>query len=141
MQTVLVVDDDEISRRAICTALARRYRVLEAQSGAEAERLSELHKHALHLLVADVLMPVAYGTEVARTIGRLCPELPVLFVSGSPMELLVREHILVPEEFEGRAVLFLQKPFRVQALYTKVEETLQLAQYRSLRGAAQKQMQ
>ncbi len=127
MHTVLVVDDDEISRRTISTALAKHYNVLSAASGAEAVRLCEESREPIALLVADVLMPSEYGTEVARKLVLRCPELPVLFVSGSPLDVLVHDNILVPAEFADRVALFLQKPFRVDALFSKVREALDSA--------------
>lgn len=82
-QTVLLVDDDELSRsvtRRMITFLG--YNVLEAHHGAEALRLMESAPQPIEAIVTDVYMPGLRGSELAAIARATRPDLRVLFMSG-----------------------------------------------------------
>jgi len=117
--TVLVVEDDVMVRRLTVKALAREgYRVLELDSGSEA--LARIHElvGSLDLLVTDVVMPGASGTEVARQFRLRSPRLPVLFMSGYANEILAREGV------QGQSTSFIGKPFTAAAFRAAVRSAL-----------------
>jgi DNA-binding NtrC family response regulator len=116
---VLVVEDDVMVRRLAVKALSREgYRVLELDSGSEA--LAKMHElvGSLDLLVTDVVMPGASGTEVARRFRLLSPGLPVLFMSGYANEILAREGV------QGQSTSFIGKPFTAAAFRAAVRSAL-----------------
>lgn len=79
-QTILVVDDDPRIRRFVRTELeSEGYRVLTADSGAQAPDI--LESEAVHLVVLDVLMPELDGFE---TLGRIrqVSAVPVILLSA-----------------------------------------------------------
>lgn len=79
--SILLVDDDDIVRdvtRAILEASG--YEVTEAPDGARA--LALLEDNDFDLVLADLVMPVMPGPELARRLRPLRPDLPVLFMSG-----------------------------------------------------------
>lgn len=87
---VLVADDNDRARRAVCTWLTREDRfhvVAEAANGAEAVRLTRLHHPDLVLM--DLRMPGMDGLEATRCIKRDRPEITVvlLSVSDDPADL------------------------------------------------------
>ena len=60
---VLVVDDDELAAKAVSRVIERQgYTVLSAYSGRQGIEL--LGKHAVDVLVLDVMMPQMTGLEV-----------------------------------------------------------------------------
>jgi two-component system cell cycle sensor histidine kinase/response regulator CckA len=79
--SILLVDDDDIVRdvtRAILEASG--YDVTEAPDGARA--LALVQEQDFDLVLADLVMPVVPGPELARRLRPLRPDLPILFMSG-----------------------------------------------------------
>jgi two-component system cell cycle sensor histidine kinase/response regulator CckA len=70
------------------------------------------------LLVTDVVLPRIDGKQVAKELNKLRPETRVLFLSGYPEDTLVRHGAL------QAGVNFLQKPFSIKALTSKVQSVL-----------------
>src|SRR5580700_11293387 len=118
-KTILLVDDEKAVRGMIRTALqAKGYRVFEASDGEEAIHISNLFADTIALLVTDVVLPRIDGKQVAKELNRLRPETRVLFLSGYPEDTLVRHGSL------QAGVNFLQKPFSIKALTSKVQSVL-----------------
>jgi CheY-like chemotaxis protein len=81
--TLLVVDDDEMSRDQLSRRLERReFRVLQAVSGPDALQL--LEKEEVDLLLLDVMMPGLSGLDVLRALRaqRSPLELPVIMITA-----------------------------------------------------------
>jgi DNA-binding NarL/FixJ family response regulator len=81
-KSVLIVDDVEIIRRALCelfTSEADFDVCGEAENGREAiEKARELHPD---LIVLDLSMPVMNGIEAAGALRRLMPAVPLIIFS------------------------------------------------------------
>jgi nitrogen-specific signal transduction histidine kinase/ActR/RegA family two-component response regulator len=117
-ETLLVVEDEAAIRKlgkAMLEPLG--YTVLLAATPAEAIRLAETHAGEIHLLVADVVLPQMNGRELAARIRALRPAVRCVYMSGHAAGVIGSP---VPEE----GLHFLQKPFSVQALASKVREAL-----------------
>jgi signal transduction histidine kinase len=118
-ETVLLVEDEESVR-----SLARRvldrcgYTVLEAPNGKEALLQSDSHAGAIHLVVADVVMPGMSGPELVRRLLPQHPDLRILFISG------YAEPAGIDWEGLDRQTLLLEKPFTPAALARRVREVL-----------------
>jgi EAL domain-containing protein (putative c-di-GMP-specific phosphodiesterase class I) len=117
--TVLVVEDDgEVLRIASRILRNHGYRVLEA-SGAEQAHNSCLQEAGeIHLLLADLLLRDARGTELARQLVKLCPGMRVLYMSGYPTGALAHHGALATD------ARLIEKPFAPRALLAAVAETL-----------------
>lgn len=111
-QKILVVDDQWPVRSFIANLLQREgFEVLEAVDGLDALELLQQMGGAVDVLVTDVNMPRMTGIELLERVKAEFAALPVVFISSDP----VKEQI----EMLGRPssrVLFLQKPFRPQAI-------------------------
>src|SRR5258708_17270670 len=82
--TAVVVEDQEVSRFLMCKTLeSGGFRVLAADSGADALSLFRGTEAPVDLLVTDYRMPGMTGLELARECCRLQGELSVLYISGS----------------------------------------------------------
>jgi PAS domain S-box-containing protein len=118
-ETILLVEDEDALR-----ALARElleslgYTVLDAGHGAEALGLSASHVGHIDLLMTDQVMPHIDGQELATRLAAERPETRVLFVSGYAQDDTTRGKL--PESRVG----FLQKPYTVAALGTKIRQLL-----------------
>lgn len=119
VETVLVVEDDELVRDLVCEVLRRSgYVVLGACHGAEALHVAELHSGPIHLLLTDVVMPGMGGAELAERLARARPGIKVLYMSGYTDDEALRRGVM------GGRKAFIQKPFRAAALAVKVREVL-----------------
>jgi len=119
-ETILLVEDEEAVRTMISRVLqSSGYRVLEACQGKEAIEVCQKHQGLIHLMVTDVIMPQMSGRELAERMATVRPEMKVLFMSGYPDNAIVHHGVLDP----GTA--FLQKPFTLSALESKVREILE----------------
>ena len=74
---ILVVDDDEAVRYAVCLALSVLGCVTESASGAS-EALARFQPGRYRAVVTDVAMPVMNGLELARRLRALEPGLPIM---------------------------------------------------------------
>ncbi len=119
-ETILLMEDNVAVRQAAKRILTEcGYEVLEARSGPEALDLSREYKKAIHLLLADIVMPGVSGREVAHQLCLERPEMKVLYMTGYEPESA--------EPADGREpVVFFRKPFTGAALLDKLREVLEI---------------
>jgi PAS domain S-box-containing protein len=118
-ETILLVEDEaSILNMAQLILEKLGYRVLTAERPSEAIRLAQEHDREIRLLIVDVIMPEMNGRDLAKQVDTLCPELACLFMSGYSGDV-ISHHGMLDEE-----VHFIQKPFSLQDLATKVRRIL-----------------
>jgi PAS domain S-box-containing protein len=123
LETVLLVEDEDEVRAAVCESLQLRgYTVLKARHGKEALLVCRRHEGPIHLLLTDVVMPQMTGPELAQRASTLHPEMRVLYISGYTSDALHQRNMMEP----GTA--FLQKPFTPDALARQVRTMLDTPQ-------------
>ena len=128
MQTVLVVDDEEIVRDVVVRYLRRDgYRTLEAADGDEALRLLEEDPPAL--VVLDVMLPRTDGLEICRWI-RARSDLPIIMLTarGEEADRIVG--------LELGADDYVTKPFSPRELAVRVRNLLKRAAAAPALGAS-----
>jgi DNA-binding NtrC family response regulator len=102
--TVLVVDDEELYRRALERILARvGHTVLTARDATDA--LAIVSGQHVDLVLADIKMPGINGLELVRQIHEFAPDLPCIVVTGYGSA----EHSV--EALRAGAFWYLEKPF------------------------------
>jgi response regulator RpfG family c-di-GMP phosphodiesterase len=94
------------------------YTVLPAVSPNEAIRLAREHAGEINLLMTDVVMPEMNGRDLARNLLSLYPNLNRLFMSGYTANVIAHHGVL------DEGVHFIQKPFSMQDLATKIRDVL-----------------
>jgi len=116
--TVLVVDDEPEIRALVAKILRReKYNVIEAGNARQALAAVPMHEGSIQLLVTDVMLGDLTGPELARQLHENLPDLKVLYISGFSGS----------EPVPGGAqpgAQFLQKPFTLAALLSKVRDLL-----------------
>jgi CheY-like chemotaxis protein len=118
--TILVVDDERISRRVAYRILSEEgYRVLEADGGQEALAVLGQARGRIDLVILDVVMPECDGVKLAALILEEWPHQRILFMSAHPAEVLVRQGLESPD------VPFLAKPYTRSEILAKVHEALE----------------
>ncbi len=111
---VLVVEDEETLREAICKQLrGQGFRVLAAADGVEAMDLLEQHVDVA-VLITDLVMPRMGGRELVRLASRAIPQLRILVLSG------YADQSLSDEDCNGCPMEFLQKPFSLRTLVSRI---------------------
>ena len=80
---ILIVDDDEGVRLAVCLALSALGCITEAVGGG-AEALGRFRPGRYRAVVTDLAMPLMNGLELVRRLRALEPGLPIMIFSGEP---------------------------------------------------------
>jgi len=81
--TLLVVEDDRSARRFIVRTLtANGFRVIEAPGAEECLEILRTEAGAVDLVITDLVMPRMGGLDLAAELGRRCPQLKILYISG-----------------------------------------------------------
>jgi DNA-binding response OmpR family regulator len=116
---VLVAEDDEAVRAFVVAVLEQAgFAVAAAPDGATAGDLFDAEPDRFDLVLTDVIMPNALGTELAARVRAVRPELPVLFMSAFPGGAGV-----APDPLPANEPL-LEKPFTVATLLKAVHDIL-----------------
>lgn len=81
-KSILVVDDEKAIRNALSEILTfEGYAIEEAENGKDALRTLEQGK-IFNCIISDIKMPQFDGIELLKKIQELCPETPVIMISG-----------------------------------------------------------
>ncbi|MGO9377131.1 MAG: PAS domain S-box protein [Dissulfurispiraceae bacterium] len=119
-ETILLVEDEGAILnvgRAMLEELG--YKVLTAGKPSAALRLTEAYGSEIQLLITDVVMPEMNGRDLAKFIRDMNPGLKCLFTSGYTADVIAHHSIL------DEGVNFLQKPFSMNDLASRVSEALE----------------
>jgi len=117
--TILLIEDEPEMRRVLARALARKYKVVEAENGRRG--LEAFLRHGPDLVITDMVMPDKGGIETIREIHEMAPGTKVIAISGG--------------DFDGSRTLrdfaravgidaVLAKPFPLEHLMSEVEKLL-----------------
>lgn len=118
-ETILFAEDEESVRELVSGFLeGKGYRVLQAADGIAARQAAQSHQGEIDLLLTDIVMPKSGGRELAEDLSKRFPRLKVLFISGYTNDFIVRQAIL------ESGTPFVQKPFSLQSLASKIREVL-----------------
>ena len=122
-ETILLVEDEPIILRMAGQMLERfGYRVVAVSKPGEAVSAAKEHKGKIHLLITDVIMPEMNGPALAKNVSSFFPGIKCLFMSGYTANVIAHHGVL------DKGVNFIQKPFSMQALVSKVREVLDTIQ-------------
>jgi DNA-binding response OmpR family regulator len=118
-ETILLVEDEPMILEMTREMLeGQGYVVLPAPTPGEAIRLAREHTGTIHLLMTDVVMPEMNGRDLAANLLFLNSNLKLLFMSGYTANVIAHHGVL------DEGVHFIQKPFTLKELSSKVRETL-----------------
>jgi two-component system nitrogen regulation response regulator NtrX len=81
MATILIIDDEEAIRNALRDILEmEEYEVEEAKDGIDA--LSKIKQNSYDAIICDIKMPKMDGMEVLERVQLICPDVPIIMISG-----------------------------------------------------------
>jgi CheY-like chemotaxis protein len=113
---ILYVEDNSLVREVTCELLAQAGRKIVALSSAE-EALEEFRASRYDLVITDLSLPVMSGVQLAKTLIRDNPSLPIIIASGYSLDLR--------SEQWGKQVRSIIKPFEgdeINALISEVSK-------------------
>ncbi len=118
-ETVLLVEDEPAILNMAAQILVRLgYTVLQTNSPKEAIRMAKEQDGVIDLLITDVIMPEMNGKDLADNLQSHFPLLKCLYMSGYTADVIARHGVL------DEGVYFIQKPFSLPNLATKVRDVL-----------------
>ncbi len=119
-ELVLLVEDETVILNVAREMLEHLgYKVLTAETPTEALHQAREHAAEIKLLITDVVMPEMNGRDLAKSINEIKPGLKCLFTSGYTANVIAHHGVLDED------VHFIQKPFSLHDLASKVRETLE----------------
>jgi PAS domain S-box-containing protein len=118
-ETVLLVDDDSLIRDVGSSMLkSLGYDVLVAEGGRHATVIYREHGDRIGLVILDMIMPEMGGGKTYDQLKQIDPAVRVLLSSGYSLD--GQASAIIDRGCNG----FIQKPFNLQVLSTKLREIL-----------------
>ena len=117
-ERIVLVEDNSSVRNAIEKSLqAHGYHVKSTPSGLDVIRACIDNNEWPDLIISDVVMPEIRGTELAKQLRKVRPNVKILLISGyrEPAEDSLIEEMKIP---------FLQKPFSMNTLLQTIRNLL-----------------
>ena len=123
METILVLDDDQANLQGIAGVLRfEQYSVLEASTSVQALKVAS--DCGLSLFISDMELSQSSGTETALRLVGFCPNLRVLFISGTPKMWWNSRDVANFKRFLPNSVDFIEKPFSLSQLVSRVKDMI-----------------
>jgi signal transduction histidine kinase len=117
-ETILLVEDEGALRQLASDFLgAKGYKVLEAGNRQDALQVCKKFEGPIHVMLTDVVMPGGGGPDLAKAVLETRPDLRVIYMSGYTDRVLSAELV-------GENAAFLQKPFSLENLASKIRSML-----------------
>ena len=117
--TILVVEDEDMVRKLICSVLSRQaHSVIEVKDPDAAVRICEEDPRTIDLMITDVVMPGTNGVDLASRVSLKRPSMRVLYISGYPYEAAGFDRL------QDQRPAFLSKPFPPTVLAQRVQDLL-----------------
>jgi len=89
------------------------YRVMDSHNALDVLEMARRHQGCIDVLLTDIVMPELRGTDLARQVAELFPEIQVIYMSGYAAGF--------PETQIPSDATFLQKPFRFATLLEQLK--------------------
>lgn len=121
-QSVLIVDDSELSRKMLGQMLGSRFDIAEAASGEACLQLLEQNATGISIVLLDIHMPGIDGFTVLEEMNQknLLEQIPVIMISSEDTVDAVRR------AFDLGASDYISRPFDAKVVYQRIINTIQL---------------
>lgn len=120
MADILIIDDDDVFRDVLASALEHSGHVVrQAANGVEGLQL--FHQQPAELVITDIVMPEKEGLDTIRDLRREFPRARIIAMSGG-LAHDPKLYLHMAEKFGAQAVL--AKPFPLAELKKVVDAAL-----------------
>lgn len=117
MDTVLVIDDERLTRQVCSDILASAgFRVLAAADAQEGLRLAR--EESIGVILLDVMMPRMSGIDALKRLGEVAPNVPVIMITAYATQSRIIDSL------RYGAYDFLPKPFEPSDLLHSVKRAM-----------------
>jgi DNA-binding NtrC family response regulator len=116
MKKILIIDDQEGGREALKETFHGLYDVTAVENAVEG--LSHLSREAADLVLLDLIMPRVNGIEFLKAVREIYPDLPVLVVTASSSDTLIKEALSLG------ATGIIRRPWDVHELRNLVRQSV-----------------
>ncbi|HLG88314.1 MAG TPA: response regulator [Alphaproteobacteria bacterium] len=114
MASVLLIDDDDFTRRTIGRALERQgHRVTATENGRQALKRLRAEPALADLVMTDIMMPDMDGLELIRELRSVHPDIKIIAMSGGssvnrmnflPTAKMLGAHETLPKPCSGAEI-------------------------------------
>lgn len=120
MDTMLIVDDNEIDRELIASFFSGEFTIIEAQNGEECFKILQEEKFSIDIILLDNWLPDMSGIDILkeRKLNELFANIPVVIVTES------NDSIDLIEAFKNGADDYITKPLVREILVARVNNVL-----------------
>lgn len=127
MKKILVVDDQEINIEILSQVFSKEYTVLTATNGEKALEIIQKEKLNICAVLLDIVMPKMDGIAVLQKIKemKLLRFIPVIMITGD------RNPAVEQKMLADGASEFISKPFSPHIVYHRVQNVIDLYQYKT----------
>ncbi len=124
--TILIIDDDDISRTILADIFRDEYKILEASNGKEGIELLRKNANSLAVVLLDYTMPVMDGFQMLEYLNKrqLLTLLPFVMITSEESPEFERKG------YEYGVVSYIKKPFNAEVVRQLVENVLYFFQYK-----------
>lgn len=115
--SILIVEDDRLTRESLAKALSGDYFIHTAGDGVDA--LSLLEKETIDVVITDVKMPLKDGMKILETVKRASPDIIIIMVTGfATVESAV-------DAMKKGAYDYITKPVNIDRLHMLIEKAIE----------------
>lgn len=119
--TILLIDDEDMIREVVSGLLeSLGYRILKADSGAEAVKIYQTNQNNIDLVILDMIMPGISGSETFDLLKVINPAVKVILSSG------YSQNDMAASILERGCLAFIQKPFSIKDISAKIQEVMKM---------------
>lgn len=116
--SILIVDDDEVTRKSLSLILGKKGYETEA-AGTGQEALEKAQERFFNVALLDLKLPDMEGTELLASLKKMHPDVAVLMITGyASLESAVHSSL------EG-ALAYIAKPLSLNSVLTAVRKALE----------------
>ena len=118
-ETILVVEDDPVTRTTIFDALRLlNYEVVAVKSGREAVQIYEQNPERIAVVLCDMIMPGMDGAKLYQRLRKKRPAIKMVIMTGYVLSGPLKEL------YQRGAIGFLAKPFEIQQVASAIYKIL-----------------
>lgn len=117
---ILVIDDEELIREAVCDIFELAgIPAYAAADGPEGIGLLQQFYQKINIVLLDMRMPAMSGEETYRRLHEIKPDIKVIFSSGYSEDMATT---LLRLSQRSNQIYFLQKPYEIETLIDLVQQ-------------------
>ncbi|MBR9970730.1 response regulator transcription factor [Magnetospirillum sulfuroxidans] len=118
MSRILIVEDTRLMRDSLVDVLTELgHQAITAENGAEGVNMIASGE-TFDLIITDIIMPEMDGIEAILEIQTMCPQTPIIAISGGSARLEKTAGLDTAKRLGAVAVL--EKPFEIDALLAAI---------------------